>query len=231
MAKDGLVALLGSGRTLGDAHRAKAHEVNLGASEHHVAAEGVAFLAVGGQADIEGHFTRAAEGSGGVDQEDLLLGDVGHEYRRVFIGSFGTVGRVAIPRDGQVFACGGDADFRQLSRRGVAEGVDVAQVDALGVAIDGGDSGELLDKGVVAGHAAGSRREQEGQLFSGELANDVEDFPEEAALRGLASGLRVLYGLGEATHVGDAVPRGTNDGSDFTFESSEDSLFDFTHDL
>ena len=231
MAKDGLVALLGSGGTLGDAHRTEAHKRDFGAGEHHVAAEGVAFLAVGGQADIERHFTSVAEGSGGVDQEDLLLGDVGHEYRRVFVGSFGTVDRVAIPRDGQVLACGGDADFRQLSRRGVAEGIDVAQVDALDVAIDGGDSGELLDKGVVAGHAAGSRREQEGQLLSGELANDVEDFPEEAALLGLGCGLRVLVGLGEATHVGDAVPRGTDDGSDFTFESTEDSLLDFTHDL
>jgi hypothetical protein len=35
--------------------------------------------------------------------------------------------------------------------------------------------------------------------------------------------------LGKATHVGDAVPAGTDDGSDFTFESSEDSLLNFTH--
>ena len=219
-SKWGLAAFLGASGTLGVGHRAEADEGDLRAGEHHEAAELVRGFAVGGQADIEGHFTRVAEGSGGVDQEYLLLGDVGNEYRRVFVGSFGTVGRVAIPRDGQVLACGGDADFRQLSRRGVAEGVDVAQVDALGVAIDGGDSGELLDKGVVAGHAVGSRREQEGQLLVGELASEIHDLSEEAALSLLASGLRVLDGLGKAAHVGDAVPRGTNDGSYFTFEST-----------
>ena len=96
--------------------------------------------------------------------------------------------------------------------------------------IDGEHSGELLNEGVAAGHAAGSRREQEVQLLVGELANDVQDFPEEAALRLLCGGVGITDTLRDATHVGDAVPAGTDDGTDFSFESTEDSLLDFTHD-
>ena len=164
-------------------------------------------------------------------QIDLLLSDVGHKDGRVLIRILSAFGGGTIPRDGQVLACGGDGHVRQVGGSRIAEGVDVAEVDALHVAIDGSDLSELLDQCVVAGHFAGSRGEQEGQLLFGELASDVQDFPEEAALGRLTSGLRVLDRLGKATHVGDAVPAGADDGSDFTFESSEDSLLNFTHDL
>ena len=217
MAKKCLVALLGSGGTLGNGHCTIAHEDDLGARAQHEAAESVGGFAVGGKTDIEGLLTRCAEGGGRVDQIDLFLGDVGHEY-------FGTV-----PRNGQVLTSSGDGDIRQVGDRSVAEGVDVAQIDALGVAIDGCESSKLLNECVLAGHAAERCREQEGQLLFGELASDVQDFPEEAALRHLTGGLRVLDGLGKATHVGDAVPAGTDDRANLTFESTQDSLLNFTH--
>ena len=63
----------------------------------------------------------------------------------------------------------------------------------------------------------------------GEMAIEA-DHLEKAALRLLCGGVGVTDTLGDAAYVRDAVPRGTDDGSDFSFESSEDSLFDFTHD-
>ena len=110
-------------------------------------------------------------------------------------------------------------------------GTDGAQITLhVSRVIDGGELRELLDESVVAGHATDVFREQELDLFVGELADDVQDFPEEAALLGLRCGLRVLVRLGEATHVANAVPRGTDDGADFSTKSTEDSLLDFTHD-
>ena len=225
-----LDALLGSGGTLCDTHGAETDEGNLLARAEHEAREGVFGFAVGGQTDIEGLGAIRADGGGGRHQIDLLLGDVGHEDDGVLLAVLSTEGVGTVPRDGQVLACGGDGDLWQVVSRRVAEGVDVAQVDALGVAIDGGELRELLDKSVVAGHAADVFGEQEFHLFVRELAGDVQDFLEEAALGGLRCGLRVFVGLGEATHVADAVPRGTDDGADFTSESTEDSLLDFTHD-
>ena len=77
----------------------------------------------------------------------------------------------------------------------------------------------------MTGHAADGLREQEFHLFVRELGGDVQHFPEEAALLGLCCGLRVLVGLGEATHVADAVPRCTDDGADLTSESSSFPFF------
>ena len=230
VSEEGLGVLLGrTGGTLGDCHRAEAHEGNLGAGEHHEAAEGVGGFAVGGQADIEGGLTRGTEDGGRVDQEDSLLGGVCHEYRRVFGGGSGTGIGVAIPRDGQVLASGGDSDGGQLSRGSVADGLDFGEVNGLGVAVDDLAFGELLKEHVAARHALGRCREEELQLLVGELANEVQELSEEAALRLLCGGVGVPDGLRDATHVGDAVPAGADDGANLTFESTQDSLLDFTH--
>ena len=231
MSEEGLGVLLGrTGGTLGDCHRAEADEGDLGAVEQHEAAEGVTCFAVGGQADIERGLACGTESRGGVDQEDSLLCGVRHEYRRVFGGCSGTGIGVAIPRDGQVLTSGGDGDGGQLSRGSVADGLDFGEVDGLGVAIDDLAFGELLKEHVTARHALGRRREEELQLLVGELANEVQELSEEAALRLLCGGVGVPDGLRDATHVGNAVPAGTDDGADFTFESTQDSLLDFTHD-
>ena len=150
-----LGTLLRAGRTFGDTHCAEADKGNLGAGEHHEAAEGVASFAIGGQGDIEGGLAGCAERNAGVDQKDLFLGDVGHEYRRVFVGVGGADVACAVPRNGQVFASCRQQHVGQVSRRRIAEGVDVGEVDALGVVVDDGHGGDLLGEQVATGHALG----------------------------------------------------------------------------
>ena len=224
-----LGVLLRTSRTLGDGHSSKTNESNLGASGEHEAAESVFGFAVGGQTDIEGLGTRGTDCSGGVDQIDLLLGDVGHEDGRILVSVFAAEIAGTIPRDGQVLASSGNGDIRHVRSSGIADAVEVGQVDVLCIVGDDGVGSELLSERVATGHVLRGVGEEESQLLVGELACQILNFLEEVALNHLCGGLGVPDALGLTSHVGDAVPRRTDDRPDFTFESAKDSLLDFSH--
>ena len=133
---------------------------------------------------------------------------------------FGAEAVGTVPRNGQVLIGCYDGDIGQVGSGSIAERVDVAEVDTFCVAIDDFESGELLDQCIAAGHSAGRIREQEVQLLVRELTDDVQDFSEEATLDLLSSGFWVLDGLCDATHVGNAIPAGSNYGSNFSLESA-----------
>lgn len=224
-----LGVLLRTSGTLSDGHSAEAHEVNLGACSEHEGAEVIGGFSVGGQTDIKGGLAGGTDCSGGVDQIDLFLGDVGHEDGRILVSVLSTEVAGTIPRDGQVFASCGDGDIRQLCSGSVADAVEVGQVDMLCIVSDDGVGSELLSERVATGHVLRGVGEEESQLLIGELACQILNFLEEIALNHLCGGLGVSDALGLTSHVGDAVPRRTDDRPDFTFESAKDSLLDFSH--
>ena len=112
--------------------------------EQHETREGVRGFAIGGKIDTHGTRGFRAKSGGGVDQEDLFLGDVGHEEGGMFRGMKGTSFGFDMPEDFEEVPFHLNGDRRKVRHWSVTNGGKTNEVDMLLFVGDDGIGGNLL---------------------------------------------------------------------------------------
>ena len=179
---------LAASRALGDSHSAEADQGDFAVGDQRDGVDGVGVCPARRSCDAQRARVHLVVGDG---QEDFTLRVVDDGGNKVVGGN----GGVGLHGGGEAHGDGAIADGAggraEVVSAGVAEGVDVGEVDDLRAVAGGRIFAELLGEGVAAAHRLGLHREQGFQLFRGETATELGKLGEIVALVLLGGRVRV----------------------------------------
>ena len=184
-------ALVLASGAVDDAHGAEANEGNLAALALGDERDGVYFVfeapCYGDGGDQFAHADSCTAGREG----DFAFGFVDHDDDEVVAGEFLVLLHAVVEGDNEGGVVAYASGHTEVHHWGVAQGVDVGEVDGLGGAIHFIADRDLLGDGVAAAHGLRFAGEEGAKLGFGKVAAQVYKRSEEATLRLLGGGVGV----------------------------------------